>query len=430
MRVEPAMTAFMSPPSSSPRIAVIGAGIVGCAIALELRKRGADVTVVDRDAPGSGCSFGNSGAVSPGSVAPLAMPGVLASLPQMLFDADSPLYLPLGYLPRALPWLLRFVASARPAAVQAASHKLAAVHRGALDAHEAMTRELGVPELFLRKGHLHLYPDEAALAKDAGGWRLRREHGWHFEQLDRAGIDSLEPRVHARYRVGIFMADHATILNPHRYVLAMARAFAQAGGSIVKAQVDGLQPQGLQWRLQGAAAGEQAFDHVVVAAGAWSPRLLRPLGIPLNLESQRGYHTQFTGASGTVSRTVILADKKIFVTPMEEGLRVGGTVEIGGLAAPPDPRRAAVLGRIARETFAGLDDVPTTTWMGHRPCMPDSIPVIGPAPGHQGLWIATGHGHLGLTDSLTTAQQIADGVLGAVRASPRAAAREAAATAS
>jgi D-amino-acid dehydrogenase len=399
-----------------PRIAVIGAGIVGCAIALELRKRGADVTVVDRGDPGSGCSFGNSGAVSPGSVAPLAMPGVLSTLPQLLFDRDSPLYLPPSYLPRALPWLLRFVASARPASVQEASHKLAAVHRGALDAHEAMTRELGVPELFLRKGHLHLYPDETALAKDAGGWRLRKEHGWTFERLDRAGIESLEPNVHARYRIGIYMADHATILNPHRYVLAMARAFTGAGGRIVKAQVDGLQPQGSQWQLQGALAN-QVFDHVVVAAGAWSPRLLKTVGIPLNLESQRGYHTQFTGKSAIVSRTVILADKKVFVTPMEEGLRVGGTVEIGGLEAPPNERRAAALGRIARENFTGLDDAPTTHWMGHRPCMPDSIPVIGPAPGHKGLWIATGHGHLGLTDSLNTAQRIADGVLGTASAS-------------
>jgi len=155
------------------------------------------------------------------------------------------------------------------------------------------------------------------------------------------------------------------------------------------------------------------FDQVVVAAGAWSRTLLAPLGVPLALESQRGYHVQFEGASGIVSRTVVLADKKVFVTPMEEGLRVGGTVEIAGLEAPPDERRAAVLGRIARENFRGLEQVPARTWMGHRPCMPDSVPVIGRAPGHAGLWLATGHGHLGLTDSLNTARRIADAMLGA-----------------
>ncbi len=393
------------------RIAVIGAGIVGTSTALALRKRGVDVTLIDRGEPGSGCSAGNSGAVSPASVAPLAMPGVLASVPGMLFDDESPLYLPLRYLPNALPWLLRFVASARPAAVQAAAAKLHAIHTGALQAHEAMTRELGVPELFLRQGHLHLYPDAAALAKDAGGWRLRESYGFKAETLDRGGIEALEPGIAARYQIGMFLPDHATILNPLRYVQAMASAYASAGGRIVRAGVTGLLPEGGRWRLQGPTASP--FDHVVVAAGAWSKTLLSPLGVQLALESQRGYHLQFEGARDVVSRTVILADRKVFVTPMEEGLRVGGTVEIGGLVAPPDDRRAALLGRIARDTFKGLEHLPTRTWMGHRPCMPDSVPVVGAAQGHPGLWLACGHGHLGLTDSLNTAQQIAQALLGA-----------------
>jgi D-amino-acid dehydrogenase len=339
------------------------------------------------------------------------MPGVLASVPGMLFDDESPLYLPLRYLPHALPWLLRFVASARPAAVQAAAAKLHAIHTGALQAHEAMTRELGVPELFLRQGHLHLYPDAAALAKDAGGWRLRESYGFKAEPLDRGGIEALEPGIAARYQVGMFLPDHATILNPLRYVQAMASAYASAGGRIVCAGVTGLLPEGGRWRLQGPTASP--FDHVVVAAGAWSKTLLSPLGVHLALESQRGYHLQFEGARDVVSRTVILADRKVFVTPMEEGLRVGGTVEIGGLVAPPDERRAALLGRIARDTFKGLEHLPTRTWMGHRPCMPDSVPVVGAAQGHPGLWLACGHGHLGLTDSLNTAQQIAQALLGA-----------------
>lgn len=407
----------MTSASSGQRVVVVGAGIVGTSIALALRRRGADVTLVDRDEPGQGCSFGNSGAVSPASVVPLAMPGVLASVPGMLLDDESPLYLPLRYLPRALPWLLRFMAAARPSRVQASADRLHAIHHGALQAHEAMARDLGVPELFLRAGHLHLYPDAQALAKDARGWRLREAFGFRVEQLDRAGIESLEPHVAARYQVGMYLADHATILNPLRYLQAMARAYAQAGGRIVCAQVSRLQPQGGQWLL--CAAGDadgRRFDQAVVAAGAWSRELLAPLGIRLALESQRGYHLQFEGGRGIVSRTVVLADRKVFVTPMEEGLRVGGTVEIGGLKAPPDERRAAVLARIARASFPGLDKLPVRTWMGHRPCMPDSVPVVGPADGHRGLWVATGHGHLGLTDSLNTAQRIADGVLGRVGA--------------
>jgi D-amino-acid dehydrogenase len=407
-------------PVHPKRIAVIGAGVVGASIALALRKRGADVTLLDRDDPGRGCSFGNSGAISPSSIAPLAMPGVLASVPGMLLDDESPLYLPLRYLPRAVPWLLQFVASARPGKVEASAARLAALHAGALDAHEAMTRELGVPELFLRQGHLHLYPDAKALAKDAGGWRMREAHGFRAERLDRAGVEALEPGVSPRYQLGMYLADHATILNPYRYVQAMARAYLERGGRLVRSSISSLAFSNGRWQLTGTGEAQgAAFDDVVIAAGAWSRELLDPLGIHMPLESQRGYHLQFEGAQDVVSRTVVLADYKVFVTPMEEGLRVGGTVEIGGLSAPPDERRSALLGRIARESFPGLDKLPTRSWMGHRPCMPDSVPVVGPASQHRGLWLAIGHGHLGLTDSLNTATRIADGVLGVAQHSAR-----------
>ena len=402
-------------PAATPRIAVVGAGIVGAVMALELRKRGAAVTLIDRDEPGHACSYGNSGAISPNSVAPLAMPGVLAGAPRMLLDDESPLHLPWRYLPHALPWLARFAASATRVPQSAAA--LAALHLGAVEAHAALTREVGVPELLLRRGHLHLYPDADALAKDAAGWRLREAHGYHAERLDRRGIEALEPRVGRRYQLGLFAADQATIVNPLRYVQAIVRAFVARGGVLRRCEVRALAARADgSWQLATAEGTELPalrFDRVVVAAGAWSRRLLDPLGVPVALESQRGYHVQFRGASDVVSRTVVLADRKVFVTPMEGGLRVGGTVEIAGLTRPPDWRRAALLERIARETFDGLDGVPAEPWMGHRPCMPDSVPVIGPAPQRPGLWLALGHGHLGLTDSVNTARRVADGLLGA-----------------
>jgi D-amino-acid dehydrogenase len=344
------------------------------------------------------------------------MPGILKTVPGMLLDPESPLRLPLSYLPRALPWLARFVAASRVAAVADAARRLAALHAGAVERHLALAREIGVPELILQRGHLHVYPDEAALAKDAGGWRLREQYGYHFEKLDRQGIQDLEPAIGPRYRIGVFLADHATVLNPFRYVQAIIRAYQARGGNLLRGQAGTPERAGSGWSLNINGARHD-FQHVVVAAGAWTPRLLRPLGVRLNLESQRGYHVQFQGASATISRTVVLADRKVFVTPMEEGLRVGGTVEIAGLSRAPDPRRAQVLERIARETFTGIGQAPVTQWMGHRPCMPDSVPVIGAVPDQPGLWLAAGHGHLGLTDSVNTAVRIADAMLGETRSS-------------
>ncbi|GAB2901798.1 NAD(P)/FAD-dependent oxidoreductase [Paralcaligenes ginsengisoli] len=399
-------------PEKLGMVAVVGGGVIGVCLAYELRKRGAEVTLIDREEPGSGCSFGNSGAISPSSIAPLAMPGVLKSVPGMLRNPESPLYLPWGYLPQALPWLGRFVWSARRASVDASAKSLAALHEAAVSRHQALAREVGVPELILQRGHLHLYPDENTLAKDAAGWRLREKYGFQFERIDRDGIVALEPGINPRYRIGMFLADHATVKNPYRYVQAIFHKFLEIGGQVSRADVRALQPAAAGgWRLD-TAAGAQTAQHVVVAAGAWSRRLLDPLGVKLALETQRGYHVQFQGESSPVSRTVVLADRKVFVAPMEAGLRVGGTVEIGGLRLAPNPRRAEVLLRIARETFQGLEHQPFSTWMGHRPCMADSVPVIGPVAGRTGLWLAVGHGHLGLTDSAHTAELIANSLLG------------------
>src|SRR5262249_21288988 len=161
----------------------------------ELVKRDVDVLLVDRDEPGLGCSFGNSGAISPGSIAPLAMPGILASLPHMLFAADSPLRIPIDYVPRLLPWLLRFLASAKPKRIESAAQTLNALNSDAVVLHQKLAAEVGVPELLVKRGHLHLYPDAAALKDDEPAWRLREHFSIPFERLNRAGILSLEPNI-------------------------------------------------------------------------------------------------------------------------------------------------------------------------------------------------------------------------------------------
>lgn len=391
---------------ANAHVAVVGAGIVGVCIAYQLRKRGVDVLLIDRDEPGRGCSYGNSGAISSASVVPLATPGIIRSVPGMLGKPDSPLFLPWRYLPQALPWLLQFVQASRKDRVLASAKHLAELHHEAVARHIALASEVGRPDLIIQRGHLHLYPDKAALQRDAFGWQLRRDHGVQYQILDRDGILQLEPNVSPRYQTGVFMADQATVANPFQYVQAIARKYQDNGGRLRSGVVQAITPaEGGQWHLD-VGGDVVSVSQVVVAAGVWSRKLLEPLGVKLALESQRGYHVQFQGGPAPVSRTVVLTDQRVFLTPMTDGLRVGGTVEIAGVNATPDPRRAEALARIALESFSELADQPYTTWSGHRPCMPDSVPVIGPADNHRGLFIATGHGHLGLTDSIGTAQRI------------------------
>ena len=392
----------------APPVAVVGAGIVGACVAHALRRRGLEVALIDRAEPGRGASFGNSGALSPGSVVPLAMPNVLGSVPGMLMDPAAPLYVPPAYLIKAFPWLVRFVAAARPDRVRAISASLAALHAGAIENHMRLAAEIGAPELVLRAGHLYLYTDAAAREADAASWDLRRQHGIAFTELDRDGLLALEPGVSPRYRAGVFLPDHATCTNPYRYVTRIVEDFVAQGGRLVRDRLTALVPgQGQGWTCVGEHALHPA-SQVVLAAGAWSLELLRSVGLHAPLETQRGYHVSFEVGRQPVSRTVVLTDRKVFVAPMETGLRAGGTVEFGGLERAPDYGRADRLATFAVEAFPALAGAPFSRWMGHRPCMPDTLPRVGPVGEHPGLWLAFGHGHLGLTDSANTGSLLAE----------------------
>lgn len=400
--------------SARPAVVVIGAGIVGVCAAWHLLRRGATVTLVDRDEPGRGCSYGNAGAVSFGSVAPLAMPGVMRDALTMLLDPAAPLRIPLSYLPRAAPWLARFVRASKPDEVRRISHALSALLAHSIESHATMLREVGAPEILGRTGQLYLYPDERWLRKDNMSWALRREHGLRVERLGRADILALEPEVGPDYAIGMFTPDQGMSTNPYRQVTAIASDFARRGGRIVRDRVTAIDLDGGQVRAVRGENTSYPAEHVVLCAGAWSTQLLAGLGYTIPLESQRGYHVSIASPGIAVARPVVAADRKVFLTPMEDGLRVAGTVEFGGLSRASTRRRAEFLVRDLARVFPRAQ-VPSdwSFWMGHRPCLPDSLPVLGPSR-HRGLWFNFGHGHLGLTMSARSGDILAR----AIRAEP------------
>lgn len=396
---------------ATPAIAVIGAGVVGAAVAYVLCRRGAHVTLIDRAEAGRGCSYGSAGAIYDGLVAPLAMPWLLTTLPRLLLDRDGPLRLPVSYLPRVMPWLVRSLAAGRPDRVDASAAALAGFLSGAVDKHLELAREVGAEALLSRRGHLHVYPDAVALSHDAAAWALSQRHGLEFERVDRAGIVALEPRIAARYTVGCYVPGHAMVLNPLRYVQQIVRAFVVRGGRLTRDEVRGVEPDLARGWSVHLGDGKQNADHVVVAAGMQSAALLEPLGVRLPLESQRGYHVTLSRLEPPLSRVVVLGDRRACVTPMQEGVRIAGAIEFGGLSRPASPRRSALLARHVREAFTDVPPAEERHWMGHRPCTPNAVPLVGPVASRRGLWLATGHGHLGLTGAVHTAQVLADAIL-------------------
>lgn len=385
------------------RIVIVGAGIVGLCIAWHLARRGLKPIVLDGEDPGSGASSGNAGAISAGSVSPLAMPGVLRQVPGMLTDRRGTLHIPLSYWPRALPWLLRFVAAARPARVETIADALGGLLFGAMERHREILAAEGALDLIRDQGQLYLYRDAAHLAKDAASWALRERHGMRVERLDRAGILALEPDISDNYTIGLFLPEQGSSANPKRQAQVIADGVRRMGGEIRREKVRAISTEGATVTGVEIASGRIHADTVVIAAGAWSAQLLKPLGLRVPLETQRGYHVMLPDPGVRVSRPVVPADRKVFLTPMEEGLRVAGTVEFGGLKRAPTPQRAAYLLDDLRSVFPqARTDNARPFWMGHRPCLPDSLPVLGPVRAWSGLWCAFGHGHIGLTASAPT----------------------------
>jgi D-amino-acid dehydrogenase len=401
----------MDTPSDRPRIVVIGGGIVGLCVAWHLARRGLRPLVLEARRPHA-ASTGNAGAISHGSVAPLAMPGVLRDLPRMLTDRKGALHIPLRYWLRAAPWLWRFVASARSEKVERAAEALASLLFGALERHREILAAEGALDLIREEGQMYLYRDEAQLAKDAASLALRRRHGLRMEVLDRAALAALEPEVSPAYTRAVLLPDHGFCVNPARMAEVVARGVRRMGGEIREAEVRAIRLDGRRAKGVGTDAGDVPADVVVLAAGAWSARLLAPLGIRVPLETQRGYHMMLPAAGVRVGRVLSPADRKVFITPMEGGLRVAGSVEIAGLEAPPNEARARLLLGDLKAVFPAVRTEGATSWMGHRPCLPDSVPVLGPLRTWDGIWCAFGHGHLGLTGAAPTGALLAAAIAG------------------
>lgn len=371
-------------------VAIIGAGIVGVSSAIWLQRDGFDVVLIDRAGPGEGASFGNGGVLASCSIVPVTVPGLLAKAPRMLFDPNQPLFLKWGYLPRLAPWLLRYLRQGREDTVRRRAAALAPLIGDSLADHQALAAGTGAERWVVPSDYLFLYNDRRHYEGDGFGWSLRRDNGFDWEVLEGDAVAAYDPAFGPGIGCAVRVGNHGRISDPGAYVKALAAHVEAAGGRILTAEVTGVIRE--NGAVTGLRAGGETIscDAAVLACGAWSGPLARAFGIDAPLESERGYHLELWEPSVMPRVPVMVASGKFVATPMEGRL----------------------LERNIRAAIPGITWTEKTEWMGHRPSMVDSIPVIGAAPGLAGGYAAFGHDHVGLTGGPKTGRLLAQLIAG------------------
>jgi D-amino-acid dehydrogenase len=394
-------------------VIVIGAGVIGLAVAHHLWQAGADVIVVDRDPEGDKASFGNAGGIAVSEVVPASVPGLVWRLPGWLIDPLGPLAVRPAYAPKLLPWLLRFSKSGRPKEVARITAVLSALNKRVYDDLLPMLAEAGLSGELNRKGALTVYESEEGFRRDANEWALKRSNGVDAEVITGDAARDMETALGRSIRRAVFTPQWSHINDPKRLVDALRCRLQRQGVAMITGAVTRvLAPGGNKASLELEAERRLGADRVVIAAGAWSGLLAKRLGDPVLIESERGYSTTLPDAGVRLNREVIFAEKKFVAAPLSCGLRIGGAAEFGGLNAVANYRRSHALVKSASLCLPGLKTAGGVDWAGHRPATPDSLPVIGPSPKHASVFYAFGHGHLGLTQAATTGRLIADLIYG------------------
>jgi D-amino-acid dehydrogenase len=387
---------------------VLGAGIVGTSIALHLVKRGLSVALVDRAGIGEQTSYGNSGVIEGSTILPPAFPSSFGGLLKAALKRGSDANYHFSFLPKVAPWLWAFRAASRPDKLAETARFNRPLFAAAVPEHEALMLESGATKYLRKTGWLKLYRDEASFKALAPEFDLAKEFGLPLEALDAEGVQGLEPSLRPVFARGVFWPKAASLSNPLAVTRAYAKRFSDLGGLTLTGDARKLHRSGSGWRVETNEGGVDS-SNVVVALGPWALDLLEPLGIKLPMGFKRGYHRHFKGeGNASLARPVVDVANGYLITPMEQGIRLTTGAEFAARDAAPTPVQFDRLMPKARELFPLGERADDKTWLGARPCFPDSRPVIGKAPGQNGLWLAIGHAHWGLTLGPPTGRLIAD----------------------
>lgn len=393
-----------SPSSSKPPhvadVAVIGSGIVGLSVAHHLLDRGLSCTLIDAKGPAGETSFGNAGSISVGNVMPQSTPGIAWKALRMLANPLAPLKLDWGVSPGYARWLLQFIDNGRRERVLPIVEALGALNAASRDAWLRIGERIHADDLIAHTGYLHVYSEDATFAKGEWERQLMRQRGVAFDVLDAWQLRELEPGIGSGFQRAVFQRDSLAMRDPGEFCRRLFNHLSARGAMPLIATVSGIRSQGGGYRVA-TDRGDVHAGRVVVAAGAWSNRLLAPFGVKLPVIPARGYHLMYPQAEALVKRPTLWAERYMVVSPMKAGIRMTSIKELTALGRDPHYHLIHRLDPEARKLFPALPDRPVAEWAGMRPCTPDSLPIIDRVPDEE-IYVATGHGHLGLTQGPVT----------------------------
>ena len=394
-------------------VIVLGAGIVGTSVALQLAKRGLGVALLDRRAPGEETSYGNAGVIEGNTVFPHAFPSSLRSLLRIALKRAPEANYHLAHLPAAAPWLAAFLRGSRAERLIETARLMRPLFARALAEHEVLLADAAATRYLVRAGWLKLYRSDAAFAAQARELKLAGEFGITHQVLEREAACALEPSLAPVFRRAVFWPAAASVSNPLGVTRAYAERLRALAGVVLKADARSLHRVHGRWRIE-SAEGALDAPEAVVALGPFAPDVLIRLGIHLPLGIKRGYHRHFrSSASAGLSRPVVDVENGYCLAPMEQGIRLTTGAEFARRDAKPTPAQFDRLLPAARALFPLGEALEAAPWMGSRPCFADSRPVIGRAPRQPGLWLAYGHAHWGLTLGPVTGRLLAEMMTGA-----------------
>ncbi|MBP0443861.1 FAD-binding oxidoreductase [Roseomonas sp. SSH11] len=394
--------AFGSAPPGA-HLVVIGAGILGATTALAALDRGFRVTILDPGPPGGeqAASYGNGCWLSVMSVIPPAVPGLWKQVPAFLRDPLGPLAIRWSYLPRVLPWLWAYLRSGwTEARVLETARALRTLLADAPALHKALAERAGVGDLIRRDGLVYVYPSRAEFEREAMGFRIRRQVGLNWTEIGPEEMRQIQPELDPRYGFGALFEEAGHCTDPGAYVAALVEQAVSEGAILRRTAATGFRIEAGRLKSVRTGEGEIAADRAVIAAGARSKHLAAAAGSRVPLETERGYHAVVLDAEVGPRIPIMPSDGKMGITPTRAGLRASGQVEIAGLEAAPNWRRAEILLDHLLRAFPKLPrDLPPeriAVWMGHRPSMPDGLPCLGVSAATPDVVLAFGHGHVGL----------------------------------